>query len=109
MRKLIILAIVTLASPVFAQPAGTTPPPAQPASGDEPIYVCKHVTGPVSVNFKPESELKDLIAWAMGFTCKNFILDPRIVSTGKKVTVMAPSKMSPQDAYRLFLVALSTM
>jgi len=45
----------------------------------------------------------------MGFTCKNFILDPRIVSTGKKVTVIAPNKMSSTEAYRVFLVALSTM
>ena len=45
----------------------------------------------------------------MGFTCKNFILDPRIVSTGKKVTVIAPNKMSAQEAYDVFLVALSTM
>jgi len=45
----------------------------------------------------------------MGFTCKNFILDPRIISTGKKVTVIAPNKMSPTEAYRVFLVALSTI
>jgi general secretion pathway protein D len=105
----ILFVVVATAAPAFAQPAGgsgATPPA---SSSDEPIYVCKHATGPVAVNFKPESELKDLIAWAMGFTCKNFILDPRIVSTGKKVTVMAPTKMSPQDAYKLFLVALSTM
>ena len=73
------------------------------------MYVCKHASGTVAVNFKPESELKDLITWAMGFTCKNFILDPRIVSTGKKVTVIAPNKMSASDAYRLFLASLSTM
>jgi general secretion pathway protein D len=111
-RFVAVLLAFTVTAPAFAQPAGPVTSPAQaPAaqSGDEPIYVCKHAAGPVAVNFKPESELKDLIAWAMGFTCKNFILDPRIVSTGKKVTVMAPAKMSPQDAYRLFLVALSTM
>ena len=45
----------------------------------------------------------------MGFTCKNFMLDPRIVSTGKKVTVIAPNKMSAHEAYNVFLAALSTM
>jgi general secretion pathway protein D len=105
-----VLLVCTSAMPVLAQPAPPPgPAPAATPAGDEPIYVCKHAVGQVAVNFKPESELKDLIAWAMGFTCKNFILDPRIVSTGKKVTVMAPAKMSPQDAYRLFLVSLSTM
>src|SRR4051812_36470739 len=65
-----------------------------PAPGeDEALYSCRKRTGQVAVTFKPETELKDLITWVMGFTCKNFILDPRIVSTGKKVTVIAPNKM----------------
>ncbi|HEU4734982.1 MAG TPA: hypothetical protein VFT22_44120, partial [Kofleriaceae bacterium] len=95
----------------FAQPAVTpTSNPAATAPGeDEALYSCKKRTGQVAVTFKPETELKDLITWVMGFTCKNFILDPRIVSTGKKVTVIAPNKMSSNEAYRVFLVALSTM
>ena len=109
MKKLILvvalLGVVT--APVFAQPK---PPTDDKAAGeDDTLYSCKKKTGNVAVTFKPETELKDLIAWVMGFTCKNFILDPRIVSTGKKVTVIAPLKMSQQDAYRVFLVALSTM
>jgi type II secretory pathway component GspD/PulD (secretin) len=83
----------------------TTPVPGE----DEALYSCKKRTGQVAVTFKPETELKDLITWVMGFTCKNFILDPRIVSTGKKVTVIAPNKMTSTEAYRVFLVALSTM
>ena len=96
----------------FAQPAPTpaAPTPSATAPGeDEALYSCKRRTGQVAVTFKPETELKDLITWVMGFTCKNFILDPRIVSTGKKVTVIAPNKMSSTEAYRVFLVALSTM
>ena len=102
----------------FAQPAttpvattpGTPSAPGTPVPGeDEALYSCKKRTGQVAVTFKPETELKDLITWVMGFTCKNFILDPRIVSTGKKVTVIAPNKMSSTEAYRVFLVALSTM
>ena len=102
----------------FAQPA-TTPVSSTPATPgapgtatpgeDEALYSCRKRTGQVAVTFKPETELKDLITWVMGFTCKNFILDPRIVSTGKKVTVIAPNKMSATEAYRVFLVALSTM
>ncbi len=77
---------------------------------DDKVYSCgKRTTGQVSVSFKPETELKDLITWVMGFTCKNFLLDPRIVSTGKKVTIIAPLKMSPHEAYNVFLAALSTM
>ena len=119
----VILGLVT-GAPMrfgFAQPATT--PTSSPANAsatpgapgaaapgeDEALYSCKKRTGLVAVTFKPETELKDLITWVMGYTCKNFILDPRVVSTGKKVTVMAPVKMTTTEAYRLFLVALSTM
>jgi len=107
---------VTLPRVSTAQPAPTPTAAAVPGSPgasapgeDEALYACKKRSGQVAVTFKPETELKDLITWVMGFTCKNFILDPRIVSTGKKVTVIAPNKMSSTEAYRVFLVALSTM
>lgn len=114
-RSLAAFLVVALLAPTsaFAQPAGDTKTPAGGGSAatpaDQPLYPCSKKTGPVSVTFKPETELKDLIAWAMGFTCRNFLLDPRIVSTGKKVTVMAPVQMSQQEAWSLFLASLSTM
>src|SRR5439155_9118078 len=115
-RSFVILALVSLAAPVFAQPApgagggsNTTTTSSSGDGADDALYSCKKRTGLVSVTFKPETELKDLITWVMGFTCKNFMLDPRIVSTGKKVTVIAPNKMSAQEAYDVFLAALSTM
>ena len=80
------------------------------SSSDDKMYSCAKTTGQIAVTFKPETELKDLITWVMGFTCKNFILDPRTVSTGnRKVTIIAPLKMSPAEAYNVFLAALSTM
>ena len=100
------------AQPATTPVANTTPGAAgTPATGeDDKLYNCKQIkSGQVVVSFKPETELKDLITWVMGFTCKNFIFEPRIVSTGKKVTLIAPNKMTPTEAYRLFLVALSTM
>lgn len=105
----LVLSLVPV-SPVLAQPApGAGAGSATPAA-DDALYPCKKVKGgQVSVTFKPETELKDLITWVMGFTCKNYVLDPRIVSTGKKVTIIAPNKMSPSAADDLFLVALSTM
>ncbi|HEX4454302.1 MAG TPA: type II secretion system secretin GspD [Kofleriaceae bacterium] len=117
MRIIRSLTIIALAfatvQPAFAQP---NPTPASnkdkddKASGDDDsLYSCGKKTGDVSVTFKPETELKDLITWVMGFTCKNFVLNPSVVATGKKVTIIAPLKMSQHDAYRLFLVALSTM
>jgi general secretion pathway protein D len=109
-RLISFFLVGALATPAFAQPApggGSAPAPVQPQ--DDPLYACGKRTGPIAVTFKPETELKDLITWVMGFTCKNFILDPRIVSTGKKVTVIAPLKMTQAEAYNVFLAALSTM
>ena len=104
-----VLVAALLAPPVaYAQPAPEKPPTTL-VTPDDPTYKCGKQTGPVSVNFKPETELKEIIAWVMGFTCRNYILDPRIVSTGKKVTIMAPLKMSQADAYAVFLASLSTM
>jgi general secretion pathway protein D len=98
-----------------AQPQPPAPPPAgtpTPPKNDDAdkLYYCgKPPTTPVFITLKPETELKDLLTWVSGFTCKNFILDPRIVSTGKKVTIMAPVKLTPSEAYNVFLAALSTM
>src|SRR4026208_1093244 len=111
-KSLTIVVLLALTAQVFAQPSGAGAGSANnaptPAPGeDEALYACKKRTGQVAVTFKPETELKDLITWVMGFTCKNFILDPRVVSTGKKVTVMAPVKMSTTEAYRVFLACRS--
>src|ERR1700735_5023856 len=112
---IIALAFATAQPVTFAQPT----PPAnkdkdkdkdEKAPGDdESLYSCGKKTGDVAVTFKPETELKDLITWVMGFTCKNFVLNPSVVASAKKVTIIAPLKMSQRDAYRLFLVAMSTM
>src|SRR4051794_9254281 len=95
-RSLVILIVVSLSATALAQPApgggSAAPTPTPSDANDQQLYPCKKQNGMVSVTFKPETELKDLIAWAMSFTCKNFMLDPRIVSTGKKVTVIAPNK-----------------
>lgn len=121
-RLSVLVAIMGFAEVAIAQPSAP-PAPSSPATGDKDkdkdkkdapgedakLYSCAKTPKAVDVSFKPEIELKEILTWVMGFTCKNFILDPRIVSTGKKVTIIAPNRMSPQEAYRVFLVALSTM
>ncbi|MBA3452904.1 MAG: type II secretion system secretin GspD [Deltaproteobacteria bacterium] len=104
------MAMVAVVVHVLARGAAAESISELPVAGeDDALYSCKTRTGTVAVTLKPETELKDLVAWVSSFTCKNFILDPRIVSTGKKVTVIAPNKMTASEAYRVFLVALSTI
>lgn len=93
-----------------AQPAPGASEAGKDAAADDVLYKCnRKAGGRTTISFKPETELKDLITWAMGFTCKNFIFEPRIVATGKKVTLISPNRMTPTEAYAVFLAALSTM
>jgi general secretion pathway protein D len=91
----------------------TTGKPGEPPlpGEDDELYKCKKLppNKKVKVTLKPEAEFKDLLAWAMSFTCKNFIYGTGISGRSGKVTIMAPVEMSPADAWRLFLVALQTM
>src|SRR5437016_4053415 len=106
----LLLPRFVIAQPAPGAPGAGSAAPVAGSSQDEPLYNCgKNKTKEVVWNLKPETELKDLITWVMAFTCRNFILDPRIVSTGKKVTIIAPVKMTPAEAYNVFLAALSTM
>lgn len=110
-RRWLVGLMVALPRIALGQPVGVERPSAAalPATADEQLYRCKTHTGAVAVTFKPETDIKDLLTWVMGFTCKNFILDPRISSTGRKLTVIAPNKLSAREAYQVFLVALSTI
>lgn len=95
-----------------AQPAAQPAQPGQPAQNtqaEEGLYSCGKARGPVSVSFKPEVGLTDLITWAMGFTCKNFVYGAGIGNRSSQVTIIAPRRMSPQQAWSVFLVALQTM
>lgn len=76
---------------------------------DASLYNCGKAHGKIVVNFKPEVGLKDLITWAMGFTCKNFIYSASIGGRNQEVTIIAPKRMLPAQAWRLFLVSLQSM
>ncbi len=100
--------------------AGARPRPAAPepsvadldstaAGEDEQLYSCGKARGKVAVSFKPEVELADLVSWAMGFTCKNFVYSSALAKRAARVTIVAPEKMTPAEAWRVFLVALQAM
>jgi len=107
------LAISLLAGvrPAAAEPGeGHAPLAAEPAAGDEPPFRCKpHPGGKVVVTFKADADVKDLVAWVMGFTCKNVLVDPRVGATNRRISIVTPSAMSADDAYQVFLAALATI
>jgi general secretion pathway protein D len=63
----------------------------------------------VKLNLKPDTELGDLIAWISSITCKQFLLPGTIPANSKKVTIVAPELITPEEAYRLFLGALDSV
>jgi general secretion pathway protein D len=63
----------------------------------------------VKLNMKPDTELGDLISWISSITCKQFLLPGTIPSNSKKVTVVAPQLITPEEAYQLFLAALDSV
>ncbi|MBI4508082.1 MAG: type II secretion system secretin GspD [Deltaproteobacteria bacterium] len=104
----------TAPPPPAATPEPVAPSPAPGAidgAEDADLYRCKRFppNARIKVTLKPETELKDLVTWVMGFTCRSFIFGTGIMGRSSKVTIIAPTEMSPSDAYRLFLVALQTM
>jgi hypothetical protein len=62
----------------------------------------------VKLNLKPETEVADLVAWISSITCKQFVLAD-LPASHAKVTVVAPSLITPGEAYRLFLDALDSV
>jgi general secretion pathway protein D len=98
---------------------GTTPPTGGQTGvtgsnqliGDKDFNTCKKFPAGkriVKLNLKPDTELGDLIAWISSITCKQFLLPGTIPANSKKVTVVAPELITPEEAYRLFLGALES-
>jgi len=63
----------------------------------------------VKLSLKPDTELGDLVAWISSVTCRQFFLPGSIDQHGKKVTIIAPQLITPEEAYRLFLGALDSV
>lgn len=103
-------ALVSLCLALMASGAGAQTPAARDGADDalEPP-LCKKPKGSFTVNFKAETDLKELIEWAKSFTCKNFMHDSSISTRSKKVVILAPQKMTADEAYKLFLASLSSM
>ena len=108
-----------------ATPAPAPPPPAPaPAAGaakpgapgvvelpgEKEFNSCKKLPPGkriVKLNLKPETDVLDLIGWISSITCSQFLVS--IPLQGKKVTVISPQLITPEEAYRLFYAALESV
>jgi general secretion pathway protein D len=62
----------------------------------------------VKLSLKPDTDVADLVAWISSITCKQFVL-PGTIAAGKKVTIVSPQLLTPEEAYRLFVDALDSV
>jgi general secretion pathway protein D len=116
------------ANPLLGSPAGVTPVPAPAVTpgtggipgptvtgevaGEKEFNSCKKFPANrriVKLNMKPDTDLGDLISWISSITCKQFVLPGTIPANSKKVTIIAPQLITPEEAYRLFLSALDSV
>lgn len=73
---------------------------------DDGLYKCSERTGTITVSFKPQTPLKDLAIWVMGFTCKNVVFDSDVESRVPSVTILSPKPMTAKQALALFVDAV---
>ena len=101
------------AAPAPAPAAGAAKPSVTGAAelpGEKEFNSCKKLPAGkriVKLNLKPETEVIDLIGWISSITCSQFLVS--IPLQGKKVTVISPQLITPEEAYRLFYAALESV
>jgi type II secretory pathway component GspD/PulD (secretin) len=101
---LLLLMGLVSAPAVYAQKEAPPSPSEAPASPSDKIDIKKIKAGDdfVTLNFT-NIDISALVKVMSELTRRNFILDERV--TGK-VTLMTPTKISPDEAYQVFLSAL---
>jgi len=73
------------------------------------LYECGKAKGTFAVSLRPELELKDLVTWAMGFSCKKFLYASSIGTRSAKVTIVSPGTLTAAESWALFEAALGAM
>lgn len=106
-------------TPPAAPAPGTPPAPAAAGSstalsaelpGEKEFNSCKKLPPGkriVRLNLKPDTEVMDLIGWISSITCAQFIVSVPV--QGKKLTIISPQLITPEEAYRLFFSALDSL
>jgi general secretion pathway protein D len=115
-RSIVVLVLVVLVLLLIAIAAGGNRARAAPApagdgerDGDAELFACARPGKRFAVNLKPDVELKELITWAMGFSCKKFVYASSLAGRSAKITMITPGELSATQAWGLFEVALHGM
>jgi general secretion pathway protein D len=72
-------------------------------------FSCGKPKGKFEINLKDEVALRDLIAWAMGFSCKRFVYNSSLAQRSAKLTMITPGTLDASEAWSVFEVGLDSM
>lgn len=77
--------------------------------GDAARFACAKPKTSFEVGFADEVSVKDLVTWAMGFSCKRFVYASGIAARSAKLTMVTPGKLDASEAWAMFEVGLEAM
>jgi general secretion pathway protein D len=86
------------------------PAPAEKLPGEVAVNSCLRIPAGkrvVRLNLKPDAGVMDLVEWISSITCAQFVV--AVPVAGKKVTIISPELITPEEAYRLFFSALDSL
>lgn len=72
-------------------------------------FACAKPKTSFEVGFSDEVSVKDLVTWAMGFSCKRFVYATGIAARSAKLTMVTPGKLDASEAWTMFEVGLEAM
>jgi hypothetical protein len=116
-RALFVAALLLCAPAHAALVVGADGKPIRRATGRALVFgevrdgACK-VPPPNAVvvfNLARETKLVDAIAWISPVICRPFLVRDTTVAADKRLTMVAPERMTPNEAMRLFLGALDSV
>jgi general secretion pathway protein D len=113
MRRALVLGFVILVGLAGTSWAETPVPSATASDGEAQLFSCAKPAAGAAATFKvalkPDVDLKDLVTWAMGFSCKKFLYGSVAASHTAKVTMITPGTMTASQAWGVFEAALHSM
>jgi general secretion pathway protein D len=101
--------IVAVARPAAGDPKTETVAAPAAMDPDAAMYACGKPRGTFALSFKPEVELKELVTWAMGISCKQIFYNSSLASRSAKVTMLTPGTLTFTEAWGLFQHVLRAM
>ncbi len=107
---LVTVMLCTLMPRLTAADARGSEAAAAPDPGDDDTrFACGKPKGSFEVSFPDEVTVKELVTWAMGFSCKRFIYPAGISGRAAKLTMITPGKLDAASAWSVFEVGLEAM